>query len=127
MFTGADRHTGAADDSRPLTGLDLPASMRAAAGQAGRTAADHPLPSVGVAPFALAGPLEISSYVARLTGATGAGGQHLFMDAPFALPRMYGAALFGAAALAAVADAGSIPIAAPGGWPWHWLRAGSRP
>ena len=124
MFTGADRHAGAADDSRPLTGLDLPASMRA---PAGRTAADHPLPSVGVAPFALAGPLEISSYVARLTGATGAGGQHLFMDAPFALPRMYGAALFGAAAFAAVADAGSIPIAAPGGWPWHWLRAGSRP
>jgi hypothetical protein len=106
----ADRHAGAADDARPLTTVDLPATMRAPAGEAAPAPRRAiPLPPVGVGLFALAVALETSGYVARLTDAAGSVGQLLSMDAPFSLPRMYVAALFGAAALAAVAGAGSIP------------------
>jgi hypothetical protein len=106
----ADRHAGAADDARPLTTVDLPATMRAPAGEAAPAPRRAiPLPPVGVGLFALAVALETSGYVARLTDASGSIGQLLSMDAPFSLPRMYVAALFGAAALAAVAGAGSIP------------------
>ena len=68
-----------------------------------------PLPAFGVALVVLALALETSGYVVRLTGATGPTAQLLSMDAPLSLPRMFVAALFSAAALAAVAGAGSIP------------------
>jgi hypothetical protein len=68
-----------------------------------------PIPPIGVALLAIAVALETCGYVVRLTGAAGSTVQLLSMDAPFSLPRMYVAALFTAAALAAVAGAGRIP------------------
>ncbi|WP_139228936.1 hypothetical protein [Blastococcus tunisiensis] len=68
-----------------------------------------PVPPVGIALFAIALGLETVGYVTRLTGATGQTAQLLSMDAPWSLPRLFVAALFAAAALAAVAGAGSIP------------------
>ena len=63
--------------------------------------------------------LETSGYVSRLTGSTGPTARLLSMDAPFSLPRMFVAALFAAAALAAVAGAGALP----GRRTW-WLAVG---
>jgi hypothetical protein len=68
-----------------------------------------PIPPIGVALLAIAVALETWGYVVRLTGAAGSTVQLLSMDAPFSLPRMYVAALFTAAALAAVAGARRIP------------------
>lgn len=61
-----------------------------------------PLPPIGVALAASAVALETSGLVVRLTGATGPTARLLSMDAPLSLPRMFVAALFAAAAVAAV-------------------------
>ncbi|TFV62785.1 UNVERIFIED_ORG: hypothetical protein E4P37_16375 [Bacillus sp. AZ43] len=78
-----------------------------------------PLPPLGVALFAVAVALEIAGYIGRLSGATGQTARLLSMDAPWSLPRLFVAALFAAAALAAVAGASSIP----GRRTW-WLAVG---
>ncbi|WP_116449499.1 hypothetical protein [Blastococcus litoris] len=78
-----------------------------------------PVPPIGVALFGVAVALEIVGYVGRLTGASGPTADLLSMDAPWSLPRLFVAALFAAAALAAVAGAGSIP----GRRTW-WLAIG---
>jgi hypothetical protein len=79
-----------------------------------------PLPAFGIALVVLALALETSGYVVALSGGTGPSAQLLSMDAPFSLPRMFVALLFAAAALAAVAGAGSIP----GRRTW-WLAVGA--
>lgn len=66
-----------------------------------------PLPPIGIALFAVAVVLESIGYISRLKGVTGVAAQVWSMDAPFSVPRLYVAALFGAAALAAVAGAGN--------------------
>ncbi|RZU34134.1 hypothetical protein [Blastococcus saxobsidens] len=66
-----------------------------------------PLPPIGIALAALAVGLMTVGYGFRLSGTSGPLAQALSMDAPFSLPRMYVAALFAAAALAAVAGAGT--------------------
>jgi hypothetical protein len=68
-----------------------------------------PLPPVGVVLVVVALALESTGYLIRLTGGTGQYASVLSMDAPWSLPRMFVAAVFAAAALAAVAGAGSIP------------------
>ncbi len=68
-----------------------------------------PLPPVGVALALVAVTLEAVGYALRLSGATGQVARSLSMDAPWSLPRTYVAALFGAAALAAVAGAARNP------------------
>jgi hypothetical protein len=99
----ADRHAAAADAGAPLTTADLPATMRAPVLPARRRAI--PLPPVGVALAASALALETCGLVLRLTGATGPTARALSMDAPFALPRMFVAALFAVAAITAVVAA----------------------
>src|SRR4051812_5294871 len=104
-----------------LTTADLPASLQparlAASGTVRRRAI--PVPTIGIALFAIAVALETIGYVLRLTGATGVSAQALSMDAPFSVPRMFVAAVFAAAALAAVTRAGSVP----GRRAW-WLAVG---
>src|SRR3954469_7573687 len=104
-----------------LTTADLPASLRAAPAAASANARRRaiPVPPIGIALFAIAVALETVGYVLRLTGATGVSAQALSMDAPFSVPRMFVAAVFAAAALAAVAGAGSLP----GRRAW-WLAVG---
>jgi hypothetical protein len=68
-----------------------------------------PLPPVGVALAASALALETCGLVLRLTGATGPTARLLSMDAPFALPRMFVAALFAVAAVAAVVAVARFP------------------
>jgi hypothetical protein len=68
-----------------------------------------PLPPVGIALALIAVALEAVGYALRLSGATGQVARSLSMDAPWSLPRMYVAALFGAAAMAAVAGAARNP------------------
>jgi hypothetical protein len=113
----ADRREGVIDDASALTPADLFPRTAPAVARVRRRAI--PVPTVGVALFAIAVALETSGYVLRLSGATGATAQLLSMDAPLSLPRMYVAALFAAAALAAIAGAGSIP----GRRSW-WLAVG---
>lgn len=106
----ADRRAVEAGSASVITTADVlgSAADRApvAAPAARRTV---PLPNLGVGLVVLAIALEASGYVARLTGTRGDSGWLLSMDAPLSLPRMFVAALFGAAALAAFAGAGSIP------------------
>jgi hypothetical protein len=113
----ADRHAGVVDEASPLTTADLPATMRAPAAPARRRAI--PLPPVGVALVVLALAFETSGYVLRLTGSTGTAARLLSMDAPYSLPRMFVASLFAAAAVVAVAGAGTFP----GRRAW-WLAVG---
>ena len=68
-----------------------------------------PLSPLGVGLVLTATGLMVSGYVVRLSGSTGPTAQLLSMDAPFSLPRMFVAATFAAAALAALAGAGRIP------------------
>jgi hypothetical protein len=68
-----------------------------------------PLPPIGIALAALAIALMTVGYGFRLTGATGQIATAFSLDAPFSLPRLYVAAVFAAAALAAIAGAGSNP------------------
>lgn len=114
----ADLRSLAASQATVLTTADLETAPRAVAAPARRRRA-VPVPPIGVALFAVAVALMTSGYVVRLTGATGPTAQLLSMDAPLSLPRLFVAALFAAAALAAVAGAGSIP----GRRTW-WLAVG---
>jgi hypothetical protein len=68
-----------------------------------------PLPPVGIALAATAVSLETCALVLHLTGATGPTARLLSMDAPFALPRVFVALLFAAAAIAAVGAAARLP------------------
>ena len=79
-----------------------------------------PLPPVGIALAALAVALETAGFLSRLIRATGPAARTLSMDAPFSLPRLYVAALFAAAALAAVAGAAGMP----GRRTW-WMAVGA--
>lgn len=100
----------------------VPAALRAPA-VAGAPAARRlqiPLPPFAIGLVAIAVALETAGYVIRLTGGRGQVAQLLSMDAPFSVPRMYVAALFGATALAAVAGAGTMP----GRRTW-WLAVGA--
>src|SRR4051794_15586969 len=65
-----------------------------------------PLPPLGIGLAATAVALETVGFVLRQTGAEN---PVLSMDAPYSLPRLYVAALFAAAAIAAVAGAGVLP------------------
>jgi hypothetical protein len=78
-----------------------------------------PHPPIGIALVAIAVALETAGYITRLSGSTSQAARLLSMDAPFSVPRMYVAALFAAAALAAVAGAGALP----GRRTW-WLAVG---
>ncbi len=88
-----------ADERSPGTGVE----PRAAYARPARRRV--PLPPVGVALALLAVTLEAVGYAVRLRGDTGPVAHALSMDAPWSLPRTYVAALFAAAALAAVAGA----------------------
>ncbi len=68
-----------------------------------------PLPPVGIALVVAALALELAGYLTRLTGASGRAAQIWSMDAPLSVPRMFVAALFGAAAVLAIAAAGRLP------------------
>jgi len=65
-----------------------------------------PLPPLGIGLAAAAVALETCGFLLRQTGHEV---RVLSMDAPYSLPRMYVAALFAAAALAAVTGAGALP------------------
>jgi hypothetical protein len=114
----ADLHEAGVSAVSDLSTADLPASLRAPAPPARRRVI--PVPPIGIALLGIAVALETAGYVTRLTGSTGTAARLLSMDAPFSVPRMFVAALFGAAGLAAVAGAGSIP----GRRTW-WLAVGS--
>ncbi|TQN37933.1 hypothetical protein FHU33_4606 [Blastococcus colisei] len=114
----ADRRAAGAALGATLPQAEPRAVRRPAAVRERRRAV--PVPALGVALFAIAVALETTGYVVRLTGATGETARLLSMDAPFSLPRMYVAALFAAAAFAALAGAGSIP----GRRTW-WLAVGA--
>jgi hypothetical protein len=106
----ADRRAAEAGAVTVITTADVLGTAADRAPAAARTARRTvPLPNLGVALVVLAIALEGSGYVARLTGTRGDSGWLLSMDAPLSLPRMFVAATFGAAALAAFAGAGSIP------------------
>lgn len=113
----ADRHAEGAELTTPALTTDAVAARPVAAPPVRRRAI--PLPPIGVALAAVALALETSGYVARLTGSTGSTARLLSMDAPFSLPRLFIAAVFAAAALAAVAGAGALP----GRRTW-WLGVG---
>jgi hypothetical protein len=107
----ADRQAAAEVDA-----LTAPAVAPAAARVRRRAI---PLPPIGIALVALAVALETAGYITRLSGSTSQAARLLSMDASFSLPRLYVAALFAAAALAAVAGAGALP----GRRTW-WLAVG---
>ena len=109
----ADRRSVTAD----VVAVDQTRFRQPAAARVRRRAV--PVPPIGVALFAVAVTLETVGYVGRLTGANGPTADLLSMDAPWSLPRLFVAALFAAAALAAVAGASSIP----GRRTW-WLAVG---
>ncbi|MGY1774417.1 hypothetical protein ACI8AV_01020 [Geodermatophilus sp. SYSU D00804] len=116
----ADRRSPGTGVGEPLTTAALggsPAAARAAVRPARRRV---PLPPVGVGLAALAVALEAVGYALRLQGTTGQVSRVLSMDAPYSLPRMYVAALFAAASLAAVAGAARNP----GRRTW-WLAVGA--
>ncbi|PWW21819.1 hypothetical protein JD79_00960 [Geodermatophilus normandii] len=97
-----------ADRYSPGTGVDRPLTTAALGGApaVARPARRRvPLPPVGVGLAFLAVALEAAGYAMRLRGTTGQVAHLLSMDAPGSLPRLYVAALFGAAAMAAVAGA----------------------
>jgi hypothetical protein len=113
----ADRRSPGTGVDDVLTTADLLPRTAPAAARVRRRAI--PVPPIGIALFGVAVALETWGYVLRLTGATGGTARLLSMDATLSLPRMYVATLFAAAAMAAVAGAGSIP----GRRTW-WLAVG---
>ncbi|MGY1795489.1 hypothetical protein ACI796_16075 [Geodermatophilus sp. SYSU D00525] len=116
----ADRRSPGTGVEEPLTPAVL-GGARAAARPAARPARRRvPLPPVGVGLAGLAVALEAVGYALHLRGTTGQVARVLSMDAPYSLPRMYVAALFAAAALAAVAGAARNP----GRRTW-WLAVGA--
>jgi hypothetical protein len=90
------RAAGTGADPRPVPAL-LPARRRI------------PLPPVGMALAATAVTLEAVGFVLRLNGATGTTARALSMDAPYSAPRLFVAALFAFAAVAALSAASRIP------------------
>ncbi len=78
-----------------------------------------PLPPIGVALAGTAVALEAVGYAVRLTGAGGETARALSMDAPFSAPRLFVAAMFAIAAVAALTAASRIP----GRRAW-WLSVG---
>jgi hypothetical protein len=78
-----------------------------------------PVPPIRITLVAVAMALETTGFFLRLTGNRGSIAQVFSMDAPLSLPRMYVAALFAAAAVLAVAGAGTLP----GRRTW-WLAVG---
>lgn len=112
-----ERRSAAAPVARPA---DARRPAVAFAGAESRRRLQIPLPPFAVALVAVAVVLQTVGYVLGLTRASGQVAQLLSMDAPFSVPRMYVAALFGAAALAAVAGAGTMP----GRRTW-WLAVGT--
>lgn len=95
----------------PLTTADVPglAAAPAPAPVAARVRRRAvPLPPVGIALAGLAVALMTVGYAVRLGEFDGPFARALDMDAPFALPRMFVASVFAAAALAAVAGAGRL-------------------
>jgi hypothetical protein len=68
-----------------------------------------PLPPLGIALVVVALTLEVSGYLTRLSGASGRTAQLWSMDDALSLPRMFVAALFGAAAVVAIVAAGRMP------------------
>lgn len=107
----ADRRSPGTGVDDVLTTADLPGSLAAATAAASASVRRRsiPVPTFGLVLFGIAVALETVGYVLRLNGTRGGTADLLSMDAPFSLPRMFVAALFAAAALAAVAGAGSIP------------------
>jgi hypothetical protein len=77
-----------------------------------------PIPTFGLALFGIAVALETVGYIVRLSGNETSAGA-FSMDAPFSLPRLFVAAMFAAAGLAAVAGAGAFA----GRRTW-WLAVG---
>lgn len=117
-----------ADRWSPATGESVPLTSASLEGNSGRLRPPVavrvrrralPLPPIGMALAAVAVALETSGYVSRLGGYSGATARLLSMDATASLPRLFVAALFAAAALAAVAGAGALP----GRRAW-WLGVG---
>ena len=78
-----------------------------------------PLPPVGMGLAALAVLLMTAGYATRLSGAQGPVAQAVSMDAPWSAPRLFVAALFAVAAVAALAGAARLP----GRRTW-WLAVG---
>ncbi len=114
-----------ADLDSPGTGVDRPLTTEASTRRASTAAPAVtrrrvPWPPVAVGLAALAVALETAGLVLRSTGGTGSAARLLSMDAPYSLPRLYVAALFGAAAIAAIAAAGRIRARRT----W-WLAVGS--
>lgn len=103
----ADRRSPSAAGELSTADLAGAPARTAAAPRTRRRAV--PLPPVGIALAAIAVALMTTGYLLRLNDANGELARTMSMDAPFSLPRLYVAALFAAAALAAVAGAGAIP------------------
>ncbi|SEP22806.1 hypothetical protein [Trujillonella endophytica] len=78
-----------------------------------------PLPPIGMALAGTAVALESIGFVLRLNGATGPTAHALSMDAPYSVPRLFVAAVFTVAAVAALSAASRIP----GRRAW-WLSVG---
>jgi hypothetical protein len=94
-----------ADERSPDTGVDPVPAVPARVATGTRRGA-VPLPAAGVALVAVALGLETCGFVLRLMQVDGPLARILSMDAPFSVPRMFVAATFAAAAVAAVAGAG---------------------
>src|SRR4051794_17803504 len=103
----ADHRSPATAAGAVLTAGYLGTAARAGTPRARRRAV--PVPPLGIALFAVAVALETCGFVVRLTDTRGPMADLLSMDAHYSLPRMFVAALFAAAALAAVTGAGRIP------------------
>lgn len=92
---------------RPSSVISTPAAAPARGAATRRRAI--PLPPVGIGLAALAVALMTAGFVARLTDATGPLARALDMDAPYAAPRMFVAALFAVAAVAGAVGAARTP------------------
>ncbi|MDP9460423.1 MAG: hypothetical protein M3Q22_09295 [Actinomycetota bacterium] len=101
----ADRHEAASADVA-ATGVAVAASPLPAVRERRRAV---PLPPLGVALVGSVLALELAGYLTRLNGTSGRTAQIWSMDAPLSVPRMFVAALFGAAAVVAIAAAGRLP------------------
>ncbi|SNR77615.1 hypothetical protein [Blastococcus mobilis] len=104
----ADRRGMPVGDERSAT-ADLLGLARAEPVRARSRRRSVPLPPIGIALVAIGIALETVGYVSRLYGLSAPARSIVSMDAPFSLPRVYVAALFAAAALAAIAGAGIFP------------------
>ncbi|SFP13569.1 hypothetical protein SAMN05660464_2172 [Geodermatophilus dictyosporus] len=98
----ADSRTPGARDGAVLTTADLPGGAARAGVAAAAPRRRVPFPPVAVALAAVGVALEGVGYAVALTGARGRLAGLLSMDAPFSVPRLYVAALFAAAAVAAL-------------------------